>query len=335
MSAVPQPDYAEFIENGGEPIRPGFYRCRRQGDAGWVEIQIKRDPTGRGEFIAVDGRGSVTNAEDVWVRCVDHPSTEAAFRATVVKKVNYTMEASSLSLQSESIAAIADALAKAQGTLTNVPRNREVEVTAREGKRGYTFTYATLDAILDLVRPVLSANGLALTQALMPAGKLLVVTTLAHSSGEWLRSYLPVESSGNSQALGSAISYAKRYAVTAMLGITAEDDDDANAADGNTVKRIETTTPPARQATPKPDAIAEFWKREDFHIPKGRMEWQPWQDKLLKAVTSAPDAGALAQLMTDNGTTIDSLRAYSAAAGKIIDGAVKAQGEKFSKQAAE
>lgn len=329
VTAIEHPSYAEFIENGGEPIRPGFYKLRREGVQGWVEVQIKPDPTGKFDFAAVDGRGHACNAELVWTRCKE--STAEAFRATIQRKVTYPMEATALPMQSDSIAAISAALAEAQAELTNVPRNREVEVK-KDSKALYTFTYATLDSILDLIRPVLSAKGLAFTQTLLPAGKLMVVTTLAHSSGEWFRSYLPIETSGTSQVLGSAISYAKRYAITAMLGITAEDDDDANAADGNTVKKLEPVAPKAPPKPPaKPAAPAEtpeqktarWWAGDDLQIPKLRLSWQEWQAKVLKAIEGAPSKAHVDRLMADNAYSLNALQAEVPAAHAVISAAVK------------
>ena len=135
---------------------------------------------------------------------------------------------------------IAAALAKAQSCLSNPERNREVTVISKKnpGVR-YTFKYATLDRIIDHVRKPLTDNGLWFTQTLETAdgGKYKLVTTLLHESGQFIRSETPllVEESSN-QAFGSALTYMRRYALTAMLGIAADEDDDTNRADGNTIK---------------------------------------------------------------------------------------------------
>lgn len=140
---------------------------------------------------------------------------------------------------SEQINELAGALAKAQGVIEPVGKNREVLVQTRTGG-SYKFKYATLDAIREAIRKPLSDNGIALIQSVDDDNGTAVTltTSLVHSSGQWMRSHLKVlmENSGN-QARGSAISYARRYAISSMLGIVSEEDDDANIVDGNAVKR--------------------------------------------------------------------------------------------------
>lgn len=139
-------------------------------------------------------------------------------------------------LKSETTAALAGALAIAQGAWSNPPKSREV--TVRSDKGNYKFAYATLDTILDHIRAPLSENGLSVTQAIDLAGERPVVRTmLMHSSGEWLESVTPLIGNTNKpQEFGSAVTYARRYALSAMLSLTADDDDDGNVAQGNTVE---------------------------------------------------------------------------------------------------
>lgn len=153
--------------------------------------------------------------------------------------------------RSAEIGALAEALAKAQGEFVNPSRNREVTVRTKTGG-SYKFSYATFDAILDVIRKPLANNGLSFVQG-VSEGKL--VTTLMHASGQWLETVTPilVKQDGNdaNQALGSAITYAKRYALTAILGVAADEDDDANSADGNTIMEQTDRAPaPVRQARP-------------------------------------------------------------------------------------
>jgi hypothetical protein len=108
----------------------------------------------------------------------------------------------------------------------------------------FSYTYATLPAILDLVRPILAGHGLAVTQDVtMADGSLMVFTTIRHTSGE-LINFGPIigRPGGDWQALGSAITYARRYALTAALGIAADDDDDAQAT--KPVQRSSAPPPP-------------------------------------------------------------------------------------------
>lgn len=142
-----------------------------------------------------------------------------------------------MTMQSETIGKLAEALAKAQAVIENPAKNREVEVRMKTGG-SYKFSYTTLDEILRTVRDPLTSNGLWFVQglALSDDGKYRLMTRLLHSSGEWIESETPLfVGEQSNQAFGSAVTYAKRYALSAMLGIAADEDDDANSADGHGV----------------------------------------------------------------------------------------------------
>lgn len=127
-----------------------------------------------------------------------------------------------------------DALAKAQGEFASITRDKTVTVRMKAGGT-YTFSYAPLESILHAVIPALSKNALALTQAMQVIdGKDYVETTLRHASGQSISNRIPlfVHDSG-AQAYGSALTYARRYGVTLLLCVSADDDDDGNAAEGN------------------------------------------------------------------------------------------------------
>ena len=135
-------------------------------------------------------------------------------------------------MQSETIGKLAEALAKAQGAMTNAAMDGENPAFKREGK---PTKYATLTAIWDACRKPLTDNGLAVVQAFRvdESGMLLLVTKLAHVSGEWMVSEYPVTPTQNSpQGLGSAVTYARRYTLSSLVGVVADDDDDGNAASG-------------------------------------------------------------------------------------------------------
>lgn len=132
---------------------------------------------------------------------------------------------------------IAGALAAAQGEFGPVLRDKTVTVTMKSGGK-YTFSYAPLESILHAVKPALSKNALSLTQAMVVVdGKDFVETTLRHASGQTLANRIPlfVKDDGP-QAYGSALTYARRYGVTLLLCISADDDDDGNAAEGNSAE---------------------------------------------------------------------------------------------------
>ncbi|MGI6405521.1 MAG: ERF family protein [Syntrophaceticus sp.] len=97
----------------------------------------------------------------------------------------------------------------------------------------YSSKYVPLSCLLDHVKPLLVKHGLAVMQIPGGDGKTVSVTTLIlHTSGEWLEAdplVLPL-AKPDPQGAGSAITYARRYALSAVLGIASDDDDDANIA---------------------------------------------------------------------------------------------------------
>lgn len=133
---------------------------------------------------------------------------------------------------SESIDQIAAALSAFQGSVKQPKLSKEVKVKTKTGS-SYTFKYADLSACAEAAAPSLKENGLAVSQIIC---NWTLITLLTHKSGQWIKSELPISLQGQSvdyQALGSAITYIKRYSYCAILGIVADADDDANAACGN------------------------------------------------------------------------------------------------------
>jgi len=127
------------------------------------------------------------------------------------------------------------ALAAAQGAMPQPNKDREVTVAMRkaDGSPGgnYKFKYATLENCISTVRPHLAANGLGFVQFIAPGE---MVTRIFHASGEFLDCAIPMPNLPNKpQEAGSLISYFKRYSLCTALGITADEDDDANIAQGN------------------------------------------------------------------------------------------------------
>jgi len=124
---------------------------------------------------------------------------------------------------SEQINELASALALAQAEMKNARLNKQ--------NPHFKSRYADLSEIRDTVTPSLSKNGLAITQGLDTTddGKLLVVTRMLHKSGQWIESRFPI-SQDKPQAMGSAITYGRRYTLSAICNIAADEDDDAEAA---------------------------------------------------------------------------------------------------------
>ncbi len=143
--------------------------------------------------------------------------------------------------KSENLGALSLALSKLQGEVCDVYK----------GKTGFNYKYAELSSVLDVTRPLCAKYELAVTQLCGTdiAGGVTIETVLLHSSGEWLSSVLTLPVSvgkgmSQAQAIGSCISYGRRYALAALLGI-AQTDNDASLAQqqltthGRLVKLIE------------------------------------------------------------------------------------------------
>jgi hypothetical protein len=135
---------------------------------------------------------------------------------------------------SESFAALAAALAKAQAKLVNPEKSLTATVrSGRPGETQRTFRYAPLSSGLEIARKTLSEHEIAVIQttAIDPAtGMLNLTTLLAHASGEWIASHWPVcaiVEIANPHRMGAALTYARRYALFTLVGIAGEDDLDA------------------------------------------------------------------------------------------------------------
>jgi ERF superfamily protein len=135
---------------------------------------------------------------------------------------------------SESIAALAAALAKAQMGLTNPEKSLTGTVpSSRYDEPGRTFRYAPLSSGLDIVRKALGEHGIATMQTTTIDQDIQTVsltTVLAHASGEWIASDWPVCALSDLAAprrMGAALTYARRYALFTLVGIAGEDDLDA------------------------------------------------------------------------------------------------------------
>jgi len=146
--------------------------------------------------------------------------------------------------ESADISKIAPALVRAQGAMENPPRNRSVQVRTQAGA-SYTFRYATLDKITDMMRHMLAENGLCVLQPIVSTERgPALVTRLLHESGQWMECEVPLPALGNSpQAFGSMVTYVRRYAISAMLNISADEDDDGNRAVGNHHADVGAATP--------------------------------------------------------------------------------------------
>src|ERR1700680_3003202 len=135
---------------------------------------------------------------------------------------------------SPSIASLAAALAKAQAELVNPEKSLTATIRSDErGRADQTFRYASLSSGLDIVRKTLGQHETATVQTTaidQAAGVVNLTTVLAHASGEWIASDWPVcaiADTATPRRMGAALTYARRYALFALVGIAGEDDLDA------------------------------------------------------------------------------------------------------------
>ena len=137
---------------------------------------------------------------------------------------------------SEQIGDLVAALSAAQGDLTNPPKNKT--------NPHFNSKYVDLSDGLEVIRKTFSKHKLAFMQATkLEDGMIVLYTRLMHPSGQWIESTYPVCGLDKHQAMGSALTYARRYTIFAMAGVAGEDDDDGNTA-------AEVKAPPKR--APKP-----------------------------------------------------------------------------------
>jgi hypothetical protein len=168
---------------------------------------------------------------------------------------------------SESINEIAAALAKAQAVITGAVKDKT--------NPHFKNDYADLASVWDACRKPLTDNGLSIAQtAATEDGRVGVTTILMHASGQWISDTLVMKpTKDDPQGVGSCITYARRYALAAMVGVAPEDDD------GNAASAKPASTPKAVLTQPKgyqewladleavadegTDALQKAWKKSD------------------------------------------------------------------------
>lgn len=205
------------------------------------------------------------------------------------------------------------ALAEAQGKIENPKRTKTAKVKGRT-KDGsnyeYEYKYAPLDEIHDVIRAPLAEAGLAHLQFLTPRdGQWVMRTIVSHRSGQWIGCDYPIFQGrqDGAQGFASGVSYARRYGLMLPLGIAAEDEDDANIADGRSFEQDE----PVRQrgkgstrtaaAPPPPDTPEHLQDRRDAPKPQedsaektaARQRIPMLVSKLNGMIDKAPDATSL------------------------------------------
>lgn len=166
-------------------------------------------------------------------------------------------------------ATLAEALVALQSRLPQIAKTRR----ANAGQ--YAYDYASLDDVSRALLPVLAEVGLAFTaRPTLDEGHFVLAYTLWHAGGERVEGAYPLPLNGSPQALGSAISYGRRYALCAVTGAVAHDDDDGQAASERPAARAsrarksapaEETPPPAAEPTREgngPRPLADSQRRK-------------------------------------------------------------------------
>lgn len=155
--------------------------------------------------------------------------------------------------KSENINELAAALAKAQGAMKPAQFNKI--------NPHFKSRFADLNSCMEACKQPLAENGLCIMQ--LPEqieGKDVLVTMLAHSSGQWITSEYPLLAARmDSQGFGSAMTYAKRYSLCALLGIVADEDDDGEATMDH---------PSEKKAKTKAEDITKKAKEEESLLPR-------------------------------------------------------------------
>lgn len=229
---------------------------------------------------------------------------------------------------SPEIGEIAGACAKAQAELENV---------SKDGTNPhFRSKYATLAAVLDEIRPKFAKHGVQIYQAPIngEGPNIGVVTRLMHSSGQWIESTLYVAPSKfDAQGAGSVITYLRRYALMAVAAISADDDDDGNAA----VARPESR--PIRQP------VAYEWtappKPEPPHHPEtGELTPHPiggwgsnagfanvieWGSKFIAAIKNTKTQAEIEEWRAINSAALGDMMANYPKAWRSVDAAVSQQ----------
>ena len=146
---------------------------------------------------------------------------------TTPDNVEFVSENKSINWKSENINDLAKALAKAQ---------TEIKGAKSDSKNPfYNSNYADLHTVIESCMPILAKNDLSVVQGheyCTETNGFYVTTMLVHESGEWIKSEvrMPIGGKKDAQAVGSSITYGRRYGLSAILGISVEADDDGNKA---------------------------------------------------------------------------------------------------------
>jgi len=209
--------------------------------------------------------------------------------------------------QSNSIGALAGALAAAAPGLREARKDR--------GNSHLKSKYATLEAILEAVREPLALQGVAITQGVSAdGGRVTVTTQLSHLSGEWMRTALTLPIPDNKaltavQAMGSTITYGRRYTLSALCGLGAEErDEDDGEAERAPPRRGRDELPPEREERQAShDESFTAADRAGFCAAIGQLGWT--YEKLCERLAAAGQPRPSAMTFEQRVAVVKKLRA--------------------------
>jgi hypothetical protein len=214
-------------------------------------------------------------------------------------------------MQSETTADLNAALAKAQSAMKAAAFNKT--------NPHFKNRYADLASVIDAIRDPLTANGLSYTQTTeIRDGGFVLVTTLRHGTGQWIASEYPLPIAAKPQELGSALTYARRYSLSAIACVAADDDDDAEGAR----KEDQRSSAP----TPKPNVMQA--KKES--VPQepqaiAASDFVEWGGLFVAAVGMANGEAEVNEWLSKNEV---GLSALESSAPKVFDRVQKRIAEK-------
>lgn len=229
-------------------------------------------------------------------------------------------------MQSENTAEISAALSKAQAEMKAATFNKV--------NPHYKNKYADLSAVLEAIRKPLANNGLSVTQTTeVRENGFVLVTTMRHASGQWISSEYPLPQAAKPQELGSALTYARRYSLSAIACIASDEDDDAETARaaGQVASMPKPKSPvkPAQITPPVDPATGECSPHEI-----SAADAVAWGGLLVAAINAAKDEAEIDDWMAKNSTGLEALEGSAPKVHARIMDRVAQKRESFNQKAA-
>jgi hypothetical protein len=205
---------------------------------------------------------------------------------------------------------LAQALAMLQTRLPDIKKTQTADV--KTDKTRYKYSYADLAQITQRLMPILGELGLSFTaRPTLSDDRFVLAYKLLHISGEFMGGEYPLPASGSPQAVGSAITYARRYCLCAITGAAPEDDDGAAAqAEADQDRRSAWRPPDAQRAPAAGDGAATKPQLQKLNILFSEAEWTDRGDRLraASAIVGRELASATEMSRREASTVIDALQ---------------------------